>query len=141
MNQTELFGIRMSDVSTTSLLTLYCYALEIVQTCDGPFLFITKGVFMYLHRADVESLVLELHLRFPGSELVCEVFNDLWLKKLPKGLVNFKMRRELASPKMQRIILRSERAGSWSDGVWGLLFLITGLTLILMKRSLDGSVS
>lgn len=28
MNQTELFGIRMSDISTTSLLTLYCHALE-----------------------------------------------------------------------------------------------------------------
>jgi hypothetical protein len=53
---------------------------------------------MYLHRTDVKSLVLELQSRFPGSELVCGVFNDLWLKKLPKGLVNFKMRRELASP-------------------------------------------
>lgn len=28
MNQTELFDIRMSDVSETSLLTLYCHALE-----------------------------------------------------------------------------------------------------------------
>ncbi len=28
MNQTELFDIRMSDVSETSLLTLYCHAIE-----------------------------------------------------------------------------------------------------------------
>jgi O-methyltransferase involved in polyketide biosynthesis len=28
MNQTELFDIRMGDVSATSLLTLYCHALE-----------------------------------------------------------------------------------------------------------------
>jgi len=41
--------------------------------------------------------VLELQSEFPGSELVCEVFNDLWLKGALKGIANFKMRRELAS--------------------------------------------
>ena len=45
------------------------------------------------------------------------------------------------SERMWHIILGSERTGRWNDGVRGLPFLITGLTLILMKRSLDGSGS
>ena len=75
----------------------YDWMAPLLQTCDGPFLFIAEGVFMYLHREDVKSLVLELQSRFPGSELVCEVFNDLWLKGALKEIVNFKMRKELAS--------------------------------------------
>ena len=64
-----------------------------LQTCDGQFLNISEGVFRYLHRGDVKSLVLELQSRFPGSELVCEVFNGVWLKRVLNGIVNFKMRR------------------------------------------------
>jgi len=67
----------------------------LLQTCDGPFLNISDGVFIYLHRKDVKSLVLELQSEFPGSELVCEVFNYLWLKRALNGIVNFKMRKEL----------------------------------------------
>ena len=73
----------------------YDWMVQLLQTCDGPFLFVAEGVFMYLHRADVKSLVLELQSEFPGSELVCEVFNDLWLKGGLKGIVNFKMRKKL----------------------------------------------
>ncbi len=75
----------------------YDWMVPLLQTGGGPFLFVAEGVFMYLHREDVKSLVLELQSEFPGSELVCEVFKDLWLKGALKGMVNFKMRKELAS--------------------------------------------
>ncbi|PXF59982.1 MAG: hypothetical protein C4B59_10160 [Candidatus Methanogaster sp.] len=67
----------------------------LLQTCDDPFLNISEGVLIYLHRKDVKSLVIELQSRFPGSELVWGEFNYLWLKKPLRGLVNFKMRKEL----------------------------------------------
>ena len=54
----------------------YDWMTPLLQTGGGPFLFIAEGVFMYLHREDVKSLVLELQSEFPGSELVCEVFNS-----------------------------------------------------------------
>jgi len=73
----------------------YGWMAPLLQTGGGPFLFVAEGVFMYLHREDVKSLVLGLQSRFPGSELVCEVFNDLWLKGALKGIVSFKMRKEL----------------------------------------------
>ena len=50
---------------------------------------------MYLHREDVQSLILKLQSEFPGSELVCEVFNSLWLSKPLKKIMNFKMQKEL----------------------------------------------
>jgi methyltransferase (TIGR00027 family) len=61
----------------------------------GPFLFVAEGVFMYLYREDVKSLILKLQLEFSGSELVCEVFNSLWLKKTLKKMMDFKMQKEL----------------------------------------------
>jgi methyltransferase (TIGR00027 family) len=61
----------------------------------GPFLFMAEGVFMYLDGKDVQSLVLKIQEKFPGSELVCEVFNSLWLSPLLKKMLDFKMQREL----------------------------------------------
>ena len=65
--------------------------MSVVSKHKGPFLFIAEGVFMYLKREDVKSLVLKLQSEFPGSELVCEVINSLWLKKPLKRIVNYKM--------------------------------------------------
>ena len=47
---------------------------------DGPVLFLAEGLFMYLPEDDVRRLVLVLRQTFPGSELVCEVFNRRWLE-------------------------------------------------------------
>jgi O-methyltransferase involved in polyketide biosynthesis len=58
-------------------------------------LFIAEGVFMYLNKEDVKSLVLKLQSQFPGSELVCEVFNDIWLRKPLRSMVSFKMQKQL----------------------------------------------
>lgn len=65
--------------------------MSVVSKHKGPFLFIAEGVFMYLKREDVKSLVLKLQSEFPGSELVCEVVNSLWLKKPLKRMANYKM--------------------------------------------------
>jgi len=40
-----------------------------------PFLFLAEGVFMYFEEAQVESLLLTLHDRFPGAELVFDAFS------------------------------------------------------------------
>ena len=34
---------------------------------------------MYCQEDDVKSLFLKLQENFPGSEMVCEVFNSVWL--------------------------------------------------------------
>jgi len=98
----------------------YGWMAPLLQACDGPFLFVAEGVFMYLHREDVKSLVLELQSRFPGSELVCEVFNDLWLKGALKGIVNFKMRKELHLGKDATFhfgIRESREMEAWNPGI------------------------
>ena len=73
----------------------YEWMTPLLQDVKGPFMFIAEGVFMYLEKAYVKSLVLKLQSQFPGSELVCEVVNDLWLSKPLKRLVNFKLQKEL----------------------------------------------
>lgn len=69
--------------------------MSVVSSRKGPFLFMAEGVFMYLGAEDVKSLVLKLREEFPGSELVCEVFNSLWLKGLLGRITEFKMRHEV----------------------------------------------
>ena len=52
--------------------------IHAISKHKGPFLFIAEGVFMYLEKQDVKYLVSKLQSEFPGSELVCEVFNSVW---------------------------------------------------------------
>jgi methyltransferase (TIGR00027 family) len=87
---------------------------------EGPFLFIAEGVLMYLHGEDVKSLVLELQKEFPGCELVCEVFNSLWLTTPLKQLVSFKMKRQLHLGKdavFQSGIRDSREMEQWNTGI------------------------
>ncbi len=65
------------------------------QHGTGPFMFVAEGVFMYLPGDEVKSLVLKLQSRFPSSELLCEVCNDLWLYGPFKSMLNLKMQRQL----------------------------------------------
>ncbi|MBU0757617.1 MAG: class I SAM-dependent methyltransferase [Nanoarchaeota archaeon] len=69
--------------------------MNLVKKEKGPYFFMAEGVFMYLDPVEVRSLVLHLQKNFPGSELVCEVFNSAWLKRPWKGIVDFKLRKEL----------------------------------------------
>jgi O-methyltransferase involved in polyketide biosynthesis len=66
-----------------------------VRQHPGPFLFMAEGVFMYLAEDDVRSLVRALQATFPGSELVCEVVNAIWLGPLLRPVLAFKMQRQL----------------------------------------------
>jgi O-methyltransferase involved in polyketide biosynthesis len=68
--------------------------MERLPQHPGLFLFMAEGVFMYLARDDVRSLVRTLQATFPGSELVCEVVNEFWLRPLLKPILAFKMQRQ-----------------------------------------------
>lgn len=92
----------------------------IVTKHEGPFLFMAEGVFMYLHREDVQSLILKLQSKFSGSELVCEVFNSIWLKKPLKKIMDFKMQKELHLGKDATFhfgIRNSKEIEEWHDGI------------------------
>lgn len=94
--------------------------MSIVAEHEGPFLFMAEGVFMYLHREDVQSLILKLKSEFPGSELVCEVFNSLWLRKPLKRLMDFKMQHQLHLGKDATFhfgIRDSEEMEEWHSGI------------------------
>lgn len=94
--------------------------MSIVAKHEGPFLFMAEGVFMYLHREDVQSLILKLRSKFSGSELVCEVFNSIWLKKPLKKIMDFKMQKELHLGKDATFhfgIRDSKEIEEWHDGI------------------------
>jgi O-methyltransferase involved in polyketide biosynthesis len=91
-----------------------------VRKHPGPFLFMAEGVFMYLDKEDVRSLVLAIRETFPGSELVCEVVNSLWLSPWLKPLLNFKLQREahLGKDATFRSGLSDGREmEAWHDGI------------------------
>ncbi len=73
----------------------YDWMLPLKQGKNRPFLFLAEGVFMYLQPAEVKSLVLTLQTKFPGAELVCEMFNSFWLRKSLKWMFDVKFQREL----------------------------------------------
>ena len=94
--------------------------MSIVAKHEGPFLFMAEGVFMYLHQEDVQSLILTLQSEFSGSELVCEVFNSLWLKKPLKKIMDFKMQKELHLGKDATFhfgIRDSKEMEEWHEGI------------------------
>lgn len=94
--------------------------LSVVSAHPGPFLFLGEGVFMYLESEAVKSLVLRLRDHFPGSELVCEVVNSLWLIKPLNRLVEHKMRHRLHLGKgavFRSGIHRSDEMEAWHPGI------------------------
>ena len=56
-----------------------------------PVLFMAEGLFMYLDPDKVRALVPALQARFPGSELVCEVFNRRWLNPWLNWMIRSKL--------------------------------------------------
>jgi len=83
----EIIGIKKDFFQETGRYHLIASSvldfswMAAVRQLKGPFLFMAEGVFMYLDGKDVRSLVLMLQETFPGSELVCEVVNSLWLRR------------------------------------------------------------
>lgn len=68
---------------------------SIRESEDCSFIFLAEGLFMYLQPDMVKSLVLELQRRFPGAELVCEVTNDYWVRRMQKGYYRRKFQKKL----------------------------------------------
>jgi O-methyltransferase involved in polyketide biosynthesis len=94
--------------------------MSIVLRHKGPFLFMAEGVFMYLDIKDVRSLVLKIQEKFPGSELVCEMVNSVWLSPPLKKMLDFKLRRQvhLGKDAMFRSGIRSGREmEQWHSGI------------------------
>lgn len=90
---------------------------------EGPFMFMAEGVFMYLDGEDVKSLVLVLRKEFPGSELVCEVVNSIWLREPLKKILEQKMRHHVHLGKnaiFRSGIRNSREMEGWHEGI-GLL--------------------
>jgi methyltransferase (TIGR00027 family) len=44
---------------------------------ERAFLFVAEGVFQYIHRSQVESLLVALRKHFPGAEIVFDAFSPL----------------------------------------------------------------
>lgn len=92
----------------------------LLQYKDRSFMFVAEGVFMYLDSDSVKSLVLKLQSQFPNSDLVCEVFNSMWLSKPLKRMINFKMQRELYMGKEATYnfgIRDSQEMELWNSGI------------------------
>ncbi len=66
-------GGRYHLLACSALEEAWMEAVEAHQ--QRPFLFLAEGVFMYFEEAQVKWLVLALHDRFPGAELVFDAFS------------------------------------------------------------------
>ena len=62
---------------------------------DCRFIFLAEGLLMYFSPDEVKQLVTALADRFPGSELVAEVFHSFWLRPPWDKLVAGKLQRQL----------------------------------------------
>lgn len=83
-------------------------------------MFVAEGVLMYLQKEDVKSLFIALQEKFPGSEILCEVFNSIWLKKRWKKMMEIKLQKELDLGKDAMFhfgIQDSDEIESWNDGL------------------------
>jgi methyltransferase (TIGR00027 family) len=60
------------------------------------YVFLAEGLFMYLPLVDVKALVLTLQDRFPGCELVCEVFNGGWLEGWRGNFMKRKLQNDMS---------------------------------------------
>ena len=78
-------------ISSSVLDTIWT---ERIQDCKRPVLFLAEGLFMYLEGAKVKGLILTLQARFPGSELVCEVVNERWLRGTAGRMLRYKLQKE-----------------------------------------------
>jgi O-methyltransferase involved in polyketide biosynthesis len=85
-----------------------------------PFLFLAEGVFAYFEEAQVKSLVLTLLNRFPGSEMVFDVFS-------PFGVWEFSLAvsRSKFSARLHWGIWHGQEIEGWGAGIrlldeWGI---------------------
>ncbi len=77
-----------------------------------PFLFLAEGVFMYFKEAHVKWLVLTLHDRFPGAELVFDAFSPFM-----RWGHNVRVTRTRVGARLHWGLKRSRDLEGWGDGI------------------------
>lgn len=86
-------------------------------------LILAEGVFMYLPKEKVKSLVLELQKRFPNSELVCELTNRTWVEGFWGKLAALKMQSKFNMGQDARFLFGVSKASEFEDWGEGIEFL------------------
>jgi len=79
---------------------------------NRPFLFLAEGVFMYFEEAQVKSLILRLHERFPGSELVFDAFSPFM-----RWAHNVKVTRTRVGAYLHWGLKHGKELERWSNGI------------------------
>ena len=77
-----------------------------------PFLFLAEGVFMYFQGVQVKWLVMTLHDRFPGAELVFDAFSPFM-----RWAHNFKVTRTRVGAYLHWALKHPQDLERWSDGI------------------------
>jgi len=98
----------------------YDWMNRLEQTNPRQVLFLAEGVFIYMEAERVKDFVRRLQQRFPGSELLCEVFNSRWLKQPFTPLANWFLRQvtRLGEHAAYHFGLRDSREmESWGKGI------------------------
>ena len=93
---------------------------QVLEHNSEPTLFLAEGLFMYLDPDRVKSLVLALQSHFPGSELVCEVYNKAWLSPTMKKIASRKMQRRCKMGKDAEFkfgLADSREMEQWGPGI------------------------
>lgn len=67
---------------------------EKVKT-GGPYLILAEGVFMYLTEPDVKELLNNICINLGVSDIVCEITNRYWVKKMKSPYLQWKFKRQL----------------------------------------------
>lgn len=70
----------------------YDWMKRLEQTNPRSILFLSEGVFIYMDAGRVRDFIGTLQRRFPGCELLCEVFNRRWLRLPFTPLANWFLR-------------------------------------------------
>jgi methyltransferase (TIGR00027 family) len=98
----------------------YAWMDQVAKIGKCPVLFMAEGVFMYLDGEKVKDLVLTLQVRFPGSELVCEVVTAFFTRKPWNWMVALKMNQQLGVGKRAAFtfgIQSSRELETWHSGI------------------------
>jgi methyltransferase (TIGR00027 family) len=69
-----------------------------------PVLFLAEGLLMYLNGDENRNLFRDLAGRFPGSELVAEVFNSFWLDEVRREAINNRLDQTLGFGSTARFV-------------------------------------
>ena len=87
---------------------------------NQTFMFLAQGIFSYLRENDVKSLIFELQKKFPGCEIVFDVVNSYYVKKLKRDKIKkrFQQRYNLGKDVSYNFgIKESNDLENWGEGI------------------------